>query len=478
MTEVLTPDLCIIGAGPGGLAAAAAARAVGATVVLIERDKTGGQSLNAGALPARALFAAGERAAALRGSGAFGITSDEVKVNFRKAHDHVQQVVSGAAPEDSAAKLEALGVELLRGEGKFTDPRTVTVGETQVRARRFIIATGARSFVPNVPGLLSVPYFTSETIFDNTRKLTHLVIIGAGPEGIELAQAYRRLGAEVTVIETGRALAGSDPELAEILLRRVRDEGVSLREDTEIVAVQARSMGIGVVVKHAEQTETLDVSHILVASGRVANLDVLDLDKARIRRNNADPRPLLLNSSLRTSNRRVYAIGDATGGPQLTHLAAHQGGLVVKAALLGLTASYDPLLVPRIIHADPEIAEIGLTEPMARARLKDNFRVLRTSYIENDRARATRNGVGIAKLIVSKSGKLLGAAVVGHDAGELIAFFAFAQANGLSTSHFAAFLAPYPSYAELAHKLGTEFQQSLPTSPWLRRLAALNRLLG
>ena len=313
MAEVLTPDLCVIGAGASGLAVAQAARRLGASVTVVERGQTGGMSLKAGALALRAFSAAADKAAAIRRGGEFGVIAEAPKVSFRKVRDHVAETIGRGRPEVAAEKLAAQGIELIKGVGAFSDPRTLNVDDTEIKARRFVIATGARQVQPDIPGLLSVPFFTTETIFDNTRKLTHLVIAGAGPMGIELALAHRRLGCEVTVIDPGRSLPQVDPELAEIALRRLRDEGVTLLEESAIVAIQARSQGIGVVVRARDESEQLDASHILVASERLANLADLNLDAARIRRSKSDAGALSLTASLRTTNPRVWAVGEAAG---------------------------------------------------------------------------------------------------------------------------------------------------------------------
>ncbi|MHB1103820.1 MAG: dihydrolipoyl dehydrogenase family protein [Devosia sp.] len=477
MAEILTPDLCVIGAGAGGLAVAAAARAYGASVVLVERGKMGGDSLNTASVPSKAMVAAGYHAHAMRSGAAFGIAADEPRINSRKLHDHVQQVIASLAPDDSTARFEALGAEIVKAEAKFTDPRTLGAGETLIRARRFVIATGSRPLRPEIPGLPSVPYFTTETIFDNTRKLTHLVIIGAGPVGLELAQAYTRLGTQVSVVEPRRPLPESDPELAEIALRRMREEGVDIRADTEVTLIQARSQGIGVIIKSGEREEMLDASHILVAVGRAPNLDSLDLDKARIRRSPLDAARLEIGPGLKTTNRRVYAIGDAAGGRQSAHLADYQAQIVVRNALFGLPPRQKLERIPSVIYTDPEIAEVGLTEAEARERHKDAFLVTRWSFAQNDRARALNQSFGVAKLVTDKGGRILGAGIAGAAAGELVALFSFAIANRLSARHLAGFVAPYPTLSDIARRLGLEVQRRQAPNPVLARLMALNRLL-
>lgn len=478
MASVSTPDLCVIGAGASGIAVAEVARRLGASVTIVEKAAPGGASLRSGALALRALAAAAQRSALAIGSEPFGIFPEEApKVSFRKVRDHIAEVIAPGTAQNGIARLTALGIEVVKGTAAFIDPRTIKAGDAEIRAHRFVIATGARSALPEIPGLYSVPYFTTETIFDNTRKLTHLVIIGAGPMGLELALSYNRLGCEVSVVDPGKALAQSDPELAEIALRRLRDEGVKLYEESAIVAVQARSQGIGIVVRAKDEPLQLDASHVLVASSRTANIDELNLEAAKIRRSKSDPGALSLNQSLRTTNPRVYAVGEAAGHAPLPHLSMLEADLVVRAALLGQPSRYDPAAVPRLTLTDPPIAEIGLSEPMTRNRFKTGFRVLRASFADNDTARADRAGMGVVKLIVSRSGKILGAGIVGAGAGELAALFALAMANNVDAAALAGLSAPHPSYADLVRDLGEQAAAGGAQNRWLSRRLALNRLL-
>ncbi len=416
MADIFTPDLCVIGAGAAGVAVAEAARRVGAAVTLVQGNATGDPPLQA-TLALRALAAAAERSALAVTSPPFGVFPDAApKVSFRRLHDHIAEALAPAAIQAAPARLAALGVNVVAGPGAFVDPRTLRAGDATIRARRFVIATGGRDLPPGTPGLDSVPYFTTETIFDNTRKLNHLVVIGAGPMGLELALSYNRLGCTVTVVEPGRALVHADPELAEIALRRLREEGVRLLEETELASVGPGPAGLTVRIR-GDVEAAIEASHILVAPGRVANLDALQLDKARIRRAKSDPAALSLNQSLRTTNARVFAVGEAAGRAPAPHLSGLEADLVVRAALLGQPSRYDPMAVPRLTLTDPPIAEIGLSEHVARNRFKTGFSVLRAGFAETDAARADRQGMGVVKLIVARSGKILGAGIVGRGQG-------------------------------------------------------------
>ena len=477
MAEFLTPDICVIGGGAGGIAVATRARALGASVLLIDKGPLGGDSLNAAALPSKALVAAARRAHLIRTAAAFGIAEAEPKINARGVFDHVHDIVEGIAPAVTPEHLLALGIDLLGGQARFVDRRTVLVGDQLVRARRFVIATGSRPYVPEIKGLDHVPFFTSASIFDNPRKLTHLVVIGGGPVGIELAQAFRRLGSDVTVVEIGRPLADCDPELADIALRALREEGVAIRTDAVVAAVEARSLGIGVTVRQGEMEEVIDASHILVATGRLPNLDGLDLGKAGIRRRKKGTPYLALKADLRTTNPRVHAIGDAAGGAQHTHAATYHAGLVVESALLRRRVRNDPYLVPSAIFTDPEIAEVGLTEPELKERKRGDYRVLRLSFAENDRARAERQAFGLAKIVLDQGERLLGAGIAGPGAAEMISLFAFAIANGLSIRHFRNFVPPYPTLSEIVRGLGEEAARRQRRPAIVDKLRALRRWL-
>jgi len=479
MAEFSAPDICVIGAGAGGLAVATGARASGASVVLIEKRAIGGDAFNSSSLAARALAAAARRANYLRTAAPFGIANDEPKINARGVFDHVHAVVEGVAADVTAERLRAQGIELITAEARFVDRKTVEAGDRLIRARHFVIATGSKPVIPEIAGLDSVPYFTSATIFDNPRKLTHLVIIGGGSVGIELAQAFRRLGGDVTVVDIATPLADRDPELVEIALRRLIDEGVAIRPDTTVTGVQMRSLGIGVSIRSGDGVEeVLDASHILVATGRLPNLDGIELLKGGMQwyQKNGSPH-LLLRRGLRTSNRRIYAVGDVAGGEQYTQTAIYQARLVVQNALFGLPRRNDPSRVPSAIFTDPELAEIGLTEPEARRKRGDDYRVLRYSFAENDRARVERETYGLVKLITDRSGKLLGAGIVGTGAAEMISLFALAIGNGLSISDFRNFVAPYPTLTEIAQNLAGEATRETAGSPIQRRLMAVRRRL-
>jgi pyruvate/2-oxoglutarate dehydrogenase complex dihydrolipoamide dehydrogenase (E3) component len=474
MAEHLTPDICVIGAGSGGLSVAAAAAAFGVSVVMIEKDKLGGECLNAGCVPSKALIAAGNHAHAIAAAPAFGVSASATEVDFGKVHRHVHDVIAAIAPNDSKARFTGLGVHVIKGAARFKDRSTVVVGDgTEIKARRFVIATGSSPALPPIPGLEAAPYLTNETVFDLTVRPQHLVVVGAGPIGLELAQAFHRLGSAVTVLEAAEPLAREDAECARILLDALAREGVEIRSKITIVRVDAVGSKIRVVVRDGESERMLEPSHLLVATGRRANTDDLGLEQAGIRH---DRRGISVNSRLRTANRRVYAIGDVAGRGQFTHLANYHAGLVIRNALFRLPVRVNDKLVPRVTFTDPELAHVGLTEAEARSRRA--IRVLRWPYHENDRAQAERLTVGHIKVVTSKRGRILGATIVGAGAGELITAWSLAVAQRLNIRAFVGTIVPYPTLAEIGKRAAITYFTLGLTSNWVRRIIAWLRRFG
>lgn len=475
MADALKPDLCVIGAGSGGLTVAAAARAFGASVVLIEQGKMGGDCLNTGCVPSKALIAAAGFAKAARRGPEFGVSFGARRVDFGQVHDHIMGVIDTIAPNDSVERFEALGAHVIKAPARFIDKRTVEAGGQMIRARRFVVATGSRPSIPPIEGLEQTPFLTNETIFALKDKPDHLLIIGGGPIGIELAQAYARLGSQVSVIEMADMLSKDDPELTEFVLRRVAEDGVTLRPKTKIVSTAAEDGGVTVTVMGQDGEEVLTGSHLLVATGRTPSVAELGLEAAGVTFSDAG---IGVNAHLRTSNRRIFAIGDVVaGGLKFTHVSGYHAGLVVRSALFGLPAREKRGIIPWVTYTDPEIANVGLTEPMARERLGDKFKVVRWSFAENDRAQTERRPEGAIKMITDKGGRIIGCGIVGAQAGELVSLFAFAIANGMKASSLTKYVAPYPTLAEIAKRMGTEYYRDQLGSPWIARWLKLIRHL-
>ncbi len=475
MSEILTPDICVIGGGSGGLSVAAAAAAFGVSVVLIEKGKMGGDCLNYGCVPSKALIAASKQAHAIGQAAKFGIAADTPQVNFRRVHDHVHRVIAQIAPNDSVERFTAMGVKVIETAASFRDEKTVIAGDYEIIARRYVIATGSSPFVPPIPGLDKVDYLTNETIFDQTRKPGHLIIIGGGPIGMELAQAHCRLGAEVTVVEGLKALGNDDPELTAIALDKIREDGVVLYEQTMVTSVEKRGKaGVRVHVDGDNGANTIDGTHLLVATGRTANTGNLGLDKAGVE---FDRTGIKVTDKLRTTSRRTYAIGDVTGGLQFTHVAGYHAGLVIRALLFRLPARENRDIIPWCTYVDPEIAHVGLDAEAAKDKF-EHINVLRWPYAENDRAQSERKTTGLIKLVTRSNGKIVGVSIVGHNAGEMINFWALAISKKMKVKDIAGYVSPYPTMTEIGKRAATSYYTPSTRKPMVRKLIGFLQNFG
>ncbi|MDF1721556.1 MAG: FAD-dependent oxidoreductase [Minwuia sp.] len=451
MSDILETDICVIGGGSGGLSVAAGASQMGAPTILIEGGEMGGDCLNYGCVPSKALLAAGHHAHAWTGSAPFGVTATAPTVDFPKVVDHVRAVIDGIAPVDSQERFEGMGVTVIRDWARFIDERTIEAGGQRIRARRFVIATGSSAVAPPIPGLADVPYLTNETLFENREQPAHLLIIGGGPIGLEMAQAHRRLGSKVTVFEAFRAFGKDDPELTAIALERIRADGVDIREGVKITSVEQDADGHPVIVLDGD--EKVSGSHLLVAAGRQANVAKLNLDAAGI---NHSSKGIQVDARLRTSNRRVHAIGDVAGGLQFTHVAGYHAGIVIRNMLFRLPAKARTDAVPWGTYTDPELAWVGLQEEQAKDA-NGEINVLRWPFAENDRASAERVGTGFIKVITTKKGRILGAGIVGAHAGELIGLWALAISKEMKIGDVAGAILPYPTLGEVSKRAAGQF---------------------
>ncbi|MEM8985901.1 MAG: FAD-dependent oxidoreductase [Pseudomonadota bacterium] len=445
-------DICVIGGGSGGLSVAAGAAQMGQKVVLIEKGEMGGDCLNTGCVPSKALLSAAKHAHAFGHSEDFGIAPAAPQIDFAKTMAHVRGVIDAIAPIDSQERFEGLGVKVIRAHGRFTGPRTVEAGGETVEARYIVLATGSTAAIPPIPGLDEVPYLTNETLFQNTQRPDHLIVIGGGPIGLEMAQAHARLGAKVTVLEAFKALSKDDPELATIVLDAVRADGVNIREGASVLSVsEAADGGVEVTIQDKGETRLIAGSHLLVATGRKPTVDGLDLDAAGVA---YSPRGVTVDNRLRTTNKRVYAAGDVIGGRQFTHVAGYHAGIIVRNALFKVPAKNQDHLAPWATYTDPELAHVGITEAEAKEQHGDKVTVLRWEGHENDRAQAERRTESLIKVSVDKKGRPLGASIVAPHAGDLIQPWAMAMTSGLKMSDFTGHIAAYPTYSELSKRIG------------------------
>ncbi|MEX5598182.1 NAD(P)/FAD-dependent oxidoreductase [Pseudophaeobacter sp. C1-32P7] len=457
-------DLLVIGAGSGGLSVAAGASQMGADVVLLEGHKMGGDCLNYGCVPSKALLASAKAAYGAAHSAAFGVADQVPQADYAAAKDHVQDVIDTIAPVDSQERFEGFGVRVIRAFGRFISPREVEAGDHVISARRVVIATGSSPLVPPIPGLDQVPFETNETLFDLRERPDHLLIIGGGPIGLEMAQAHVRLGSKVTVIEGDTALAKDDPEAATLVLDHLRAEGVEIAE--QALASEIRGAA-GAIEVEAKDGRTFKGTHLLVAVGRKTNTERLNLDVAGIETTRSG---IKVDDSLRTTNRRVYAIGDVAGGLQFTHVAGYHAGVIIRSVLFGLPSKAKTAHIPWATYTDPELAQVGLTEAEARKKHGSQLEIARFDFSHNDRALAERKAKGFIKAMVVK-GRPVGVTIVGHQAGELINLWSLVLANNMKMSQVAAMVSPYPTIGEVNKRVaGAYFSPRLFDNPKVERV--------
>jgi pyruvate/2-oxoglutarate dehydrogenase complex dihydrolipoamide dehydrogenase (E3) component len=469
-TEPLTPDICVIGHGPGGLAVATAAALFGVRVLLIRHD---GSELppNEGAR-GQALRAAAGQARAVTGAASFGLATDAGQVDYGRVRAHLDQVAARSAANDSNERLTALGVRVLEGPARFQNRHQIAVGETVIRARRFVIATGSRPALPSIPGLADLPCLTEDSVFDLAKRPDRLLVLGGTAAAIELAQAMHGLGSDVTLIAPDGLLPDEDPEAVGVLRRALLRDGVSLHESRPILRAESHRQRPRLVL---EGDLTVDGTHLLVASGRKPNIAGLELDLAGVRGEDAG---VVVDGSLRTANRRIYAIGACTGAAEavFSHAAQHQAGLVLRNALFRQPVRFRPEQVPRTVHGRPELASVGLSE--AQARAQGALRVLRWPYAESNRAQAERQTEGLVKLLTDHKGGILGAVIAGAQAAELIAPWGLAVQKRMNVKEMAGLIAPSQNLTEISQRAALSFQAPLATKPGIRRLIGFLRRFG
>ena len=471
----INADICIIGAGSGGLSVAASTVLLGMKVVLIEKHLMGGDCLNTGCVPSKALIAAARRAHDMRTADQFGMRSVEPEVDTAALNDHLKSVIASIARNDSVERFTGMGVQVIQAPARFRDKHTVEAGDTLIKAWRFVIATGSSPAVPPIPGLDKIPYLTNETLFDLREPIGHLVVIGGGSVGMELAQAYLRLGAKVTLLEGMKALGRDDPELSDVVLKHVRAEGMVVREGVRVERVGGWPGVVQVTISTPEGPETIEGTHLLVATGRKPNVDDLNLEAAGIK---YDHRGIMVSPGLVTSNRKVFAIGDViSGGQQFTHVANYHAGIVFRRALFRLPAKVKTELIPWVTFTEPELAQIGLTEDQARQQ-HGAIQVFRWPYHENDRAQAKRATEGFIKVVTDKKGRILGTGIAGRAAGELIQIWSLAISQGLKIKDLTSWIAPYPTLGEISKRAAMGTYALSAGKPLVRKAVGLLRKLG
>lgn len=467
-----TPDgpynLVVVGAGTGGLVTAAAAAGLGAEVALIERGLMGGDCLNVGCVPSKALLASARRIRQVQEADAFGVRIDgEVSVDFPAIMRRMRRIRSGIAHHDSAERFaEELGVDVYLGDATFTAPNTVEVGAQRLDFSKACIATGASPRVPLIPGLDDVPYLTNETLFHLTEQPEHLAIIGAGAIGIEMAQAFARFGSRVTVLEMADGILGSeDAEAAEVVHEALVDDGVATRLGVKIKRVDnAGDDGIEISL---EDGGPISCDALLLAAGRTPNVEDIGLNAAGV---DADPKTgIVVNDRLQTTNPNIFAVGDVATTTRFTHAADAMARIAVRNALFMGRATFDETTVPRCIYTDPELAQVGATA----GELDDHgidFNTFRTPFSENDRSIVEGEDAGFVAVHVRDGGDaILGATLVGHGAGDLVPQLTHAIERNIGLSELADVIHPYPTRSSAIRTAADSYNRTRLT-PFVERL--------
>ncbi len=468
--RTLKADLAIIGAGSGGLSAAAGAAMLGLKVVLFEKHEMGGDCLNYGCVPSKALLSAARAAQAVRDAASYGVSAPAPAIDWQAVRQHIRRAIETIAPVDSQERFEGLGVTVIREEARFIDRQTVASASTRVRARRIIIATGSTAFVPPIPGLADVPFVTNETIFNLPALPQHLIILGAGPIGLEMAQAFVRLGSRVTVIERAAALPRADRAHARLAVEALKAEGVLLLEGHNAVRVSGEAGRLSVTAEGPAGAVEIVASDLLVAVGRRAVLKGLDLEAGGVA---FDERGVIVGDNLRSrTNPRVWALGDAAGREQFTHIAGWHASVFVRRALFKQATLASSLPVPAVTYTSPEVAQLGLTEAEARTKYKNGVSTASFPFHDNDRAIAEGKTLGEAKLILHR-GRLVGASIVGEGAGEIIQLVSVAMSNRLRLTALTNFISPYPTRAEVVKRAASAHFAPTVFGPAARRLVAV-----
>ncbi len=481
-------DIIVIGAGAAGLSFTAVAAQLGLRVALVERARMGGDCLNFGCVPSKALLAAAHAAIAAREAGKFGVRLPPPRIDWDGVRAHVRSAIATLAPMDSEARFASFGAEVLRGEARFVAAETIAVNGRRLRARRFVIAAGSRPAIPPITGLDQVPYLTHLDIFDLAQAPGHLLIVGGGPVGLEMAQAHAGLGVRVTLVQAQTIAPKEEPELVDALRDSLRALGVTLVENTRVAAAEVLSEqpdggqldggqpGVALVLADGRR---LVGTHLLIAAGRLANIEALDLDKAGIR---AGPRGVATDRGLRSlTNRRVFAAGDIADpagiGPRyFTHVGSYHAAILVRRLAFRLPARLRYASLPRVTFTAPELAQVGLTEAEARAA-GHAVTVLAWKLANNDRAVTEAETTGAIKLIVARN-RVIGASILAPHAGEMINQWTLAIDQRTKLSILAGLIVPYPTRAEIGKRAAsagfamTLFSRQMKTLVrWLFRLS-------
>ena len=467
-------DIVVIGGGAGGLVVAAGGSALGAKVAMVEKHRLGGDCLWYGCVPSKSLLKSARIAYQMQHADRWAIPPAMPQVDLARVMERVRSVIASIEPNDSPERFRGLGVDVIFGEGRFVSPEALVVNGRTLTARSFVIATGSRPGIPPIPGIKDTPHLTNETLFDLREPVPSLLVVGGGPIGCELAQALARLGSKVTIVDIApRILPREDADLAAVVDLQLQADGITRHFETTIAGVSGTKGAITARLKAKDGTEhAVATTHLLVAAGRLANTEGLGLDAAGVR---VDGPRIVVDDRLRTTNAHIYVLGDVAGGYQFTHVAEHHAGIVLRQAIFKMWWTKPSTLVPWCTFTDPELARVGLSETEAQQR-NIPHRVYRFPFDDIDRARAESETEGFAKIVTDPKGQLLGAAIVGSHAGELIAEYALALSKGMRAKDISAVIHTYPTWAMINRRVADQRMKEglTPRSKaWIKRIFGL-----
>jgi pyruvate/2-oxoglutarate dehydrogenase complex dihydrolipoamide dehydrogenase (E3) component len=486
-------NLVVIGAGTAGLVTAAGAAGLGAKVALVERELMGGDCLNVGCVPSKALLSAARAAAAVKRAGEFGVrVPDGVSVDFAAVMERLRRLRASIAPNDSAERFRSLGVDVYLGEARFTSRDAVEVAGQTLRFKKAVIATGARAARPDIPGLAEAGFLTNENVFALMQLPRRLAVIGGGPIGCELAQAFALLGSSVTLLErSAQILSRDDRDAAEVLTTALIHDGVQLWTESKLLYVELASGEKVLHVERAGKTERLIVDEVLVGTGRAPNVAGLNLEAVGVAYDNRSG--IHVNDRLQTTNPRIFAAGDVCSSYKFTHAADFMARIVIQNALFFGRAKASALIVPWCTYTSPEVAQVGLGEHDARAlgipieahqqnldhvdsakaaRGRHGFVIFRQDLMHVDRAILAGDRSGFVKVLVQRgTDRIVGATIVAEHAGEMIGELVLAMKAGIGLKTLAATIHPYPTVAEAIRKIGDQYNRTR-LRPFVKQLFA------
>ena len=465
-------DVVVIGGGAAGLVAATGTAALGVKTALVEKSKLGGDCTWYGCIPSKSLLKSAQVFSLIKRLKEFGISAGSQNTyDPSLVMPHVREVIKKISTHHPAEVFEKRGIKMLFGTPKFRDPNTIDLNGAKISAKRFILASGSHPMVPPIEGLEDISYLTNENVFDLEVLPKSLAVLGGGPIGMELSQAFARLGVEVSIIEMfDRLMVREDKEIADVLINEFKSEGIKIYTGKKAVRFSKDGGMVSITLEDKDKKQSaVKAEKVLVAVGRTANVQGLDLEKAGAKYSN---KGVEVDATLRTSARNIYACGDVAGPYQFSHMAEYQAVIVVGNALFPFKRKVDYNVVPWCTFTDPEVARVGLTEDEAKAKYKD-IKVYRSLYSGNDRAVTDIEEKGLAKVITDKNGYILGAHIVGANAGEIIHEYILAKASKLKIGNLSSAIHIYPTLAQVVKRSADQYYIDMMNAGWLKGLFRL-----